>query len=739
VSITALLALLMLMVVVPVQAHGFLVRAIPADRSTLERAPTRVQYWFSEGLEPAFSKIVVRDATGQSIAEGGVDPANNTLLSAELPPGLPDGAYLSELRLAFASDGHVIVESRVFFIGTAVGGIDSAVGSTTAEIGEVIWRIGTLIGLILAFGLVVAYNAVMLPAWGSRAHPAGGLPPRVMHRLTLMMFAALGLTVIAQVYALLYQSVTFFGVSFDAVLSGGLWQIVRTGTRFGDVWNVRMLTLGVVTALIAAAWFYRKTQPGWVRPFWATAAWALAFALGASSVISHASGSRTEPWISLFLDWAHLMGVAFWIGTLSALLLVLPAALMPLQGDSRRRALLAALNRFSPMAVGALAMLITAGIFSATLWVRPADLTSTAYGGTLLIKTLLVLLIVGMGALHHAALNPERFARLNTLAAHLGGLTRTLHIEALLGLVVLIAAAALSATPVPVPENTASTVAALHETTTVGDIEISLTISPGGPGPNTFDLQAIRDGQPVAIAEGILQTSQPDLDQRNPAGPLEPLAEGALTTVNGDLTRAGTWWATVDLALADGQIVRAAFALDVRAEAAIEQTIPLTGWQALALVLATLGSLRAIYPASSRLSKRLGLSRTNLIVIGLATVGTVAAFILGLGIVASESERYTQSLIIAPQIINPTLPDQTSITLGSVAFQEFCPAWRLDDAPTRAGREALRQREPRNRDEDLFLATRDGFRGLAACDPMSDLMRWDVVNALRQQLIIKTF
>ncbi|RMG87129.1 MAG: copper resistance protein CopC, partial [Chloroflexi bacterium] len=76
--IFSLVALVLL--VVPVAAHGYVVRAIPDDRAVLERAPTRLQYWFSEALEPDFSTINVRDQNGNIIASGGVSPDNSTLL-----------------------------------------------------------------------------------------------------------------------------------------------------------------------------------------------------------------------------------------------------------------------------------------------------------------------------------------------------------------------------------------------------------------------------------------------------------------------------------------------------------------------------------------------------------------------------------------------------------------------------------------------------------------------------------
>src|SRR5690606_8771160 len=103
----------LLSIVGPVLAHGYIVRAIPADRAVLERAPTRVQYWFSEDLEPRFSEINVRDQNGTIIATGGVAEDDSSLMAVRLPPGLPDGAYVVDLRPAFATDGHTLAESRV--------------------------------------------------------------------------------------------------------------------------------------------------------------------------------------------------------------------------------------------------------------------------------------------------------------------------------------------------------------------------------------------------------------------------------------------------------------------------------------------------------------------------------------------------------------------------------------------------------------------------------------------------
>ena len=116
----SLLLLFVLIAPLPASAHGYIVRSIPGDRAVLQHAPPRLQYWFSENLEPNFSKLTVRDQAGNVIAEGGVDATDKALLAVRLPSNLPNGAYVTELRTAFASDGHVVVETRVFFVGGLV-------------------------------------------------------------------------------------------------------------------------------------------------------------------------------------------------------------------------------------------------------------------------------------------------------------------------------------------------------------------------------------------------------------------------------------------------------------------------------------------------------------------------------------------------------------------------------------------------------------------------------------------
>jgi methionine-rich copper-binding protein CopC len=76
------------------QAHAFLDHAAPAVGSTIAAAPSQVQLFYTQDLEPAFSGATLADANGQPIATGPAvfDPQNKAEMVLNLPK-LPPGHY----------------------------------------------------------------------------------------------------------------------------------------------------------------------------------------------------------------------------------------------------------------------------------------------------------------------------------------------------------------------------------------------------------------------------------------------------------------------------------------------------------------------------------------------------------------------------------------------------------------------------------------------------------------------
>jgi hypothetical protein len=97
-----------------VGAHAFLVRSVPAHRAVVSRAPERVQLWFNERLEPAYSTVSVWSEAGvqvdaRDVAVGPDDPRRLSVTLQSREPGL----YTVKYRV-LSVDGH-IVDNRFSF------------------------------------------------------------------------------------------------------------------------------------------------------------------------------------------------------------------------------------------------------------------------------------------------------------------------------------------------------------------------------------------------------------------------------------------------------------------------------------------------------------------------------------------------------------------------------------------------------------------------------------------------
>jgi methionine-rich copper-binding protein CopC len=78
----------------PARAHAFLERASPQVGGEVGSSPPELSITFSEGVEPLFSTIELRDSAGAAIAAGKphTAPGNDRRLVIELPR-LPPGTY----------------------------------------------------------------------------------------------------------------------------------------------------------------------------------------------------------------------------------------------------------------------------------------------------------------------------------------------------------------------------------------------------------------------------------------------------------------------------------------------------------------------------------------------------------------------------------------------------------------------------------------------------------------------
>ncbi len=95
-------------------AHAVLVRSSPAHRAVLTQSPERVDLWFNERLEPAYSTVSVwTEAGAQADAkDAAVAPDDARRLTVSLATRAA-GRYTVKYRV-LSVDGHV-VDSRITF------------------------------------------------------------------------------------------------------------------------------------------------------------------------------------------------------------------------------------------------------------------------------------------------------------------------------------------------------------------------------------------------------------------------------------------------------------------------------------------------------------------------------------------------------------------------------------------------------------------------------------------------
>ena len=95
-------------------AHAVLVRSSPAHRAVLTQAPERVDLWFNERLEPAYSTVSVWTEAGAQAdgKDAAVAPDDARRLTVSLATRAA-GRYTIKYRV-LSVDGHV-VDSRITF------------------------------------------------------------------------------------------------------------------------------------------------------------------------------------------------------------------------------------------------------------------------------------------------------------------------------------------------------------------------------------------------------------------------------------------------------------------------------------------------------------------------------------------------------------------------------------------------------------------------------------------------
>jgi len=504
-------------------AHAQFVRSNPAPNSSLEsgKPPAQMQVWFSERIEANFSKLEILNKQGQQVDRGDSHTLDPFSLVVSLPTNLPDSIYTVVYTNVSEEDGHAVKGSFAFVVGVETlppppGLLDGALASSDPNFD--LWSVAVRWLNYLAMTGLVGGLVFLLLVWRPSLK-------QVKVRVGPELNEA-NLNLLAQSHRILGWTIGLLGLGwlafliFQAGVAGNVypWQLLSTNTlptllfnsRLGLIWLVR-LTLIIIAAVLL---FVPKRTTNLRLGLLLLVSCAIMLT---TTLNSHAAASENAL-ILIPADLAHMVSAGFWVGGLASLVLVLPTglkALMPGSGD-RTRLLAALIPNFSFVAILSVAVLLTSGSLQAAFQLGSVDAFFNGnYGKSLLVKIILLIPLLGLGAYHLLVVSPKmrQFTRRKggedkAGSAEAGALQRTFRrtviIEFGISVVLLVAVGSLTSFSPPAKTALPGSLISLHQGQVSG-LKYTLAISPERVGDNIFELE-LKDAnnQPVVNPNQVL-------------------------------------------------------------------------------------------------------------------------------------------------------------------------------------------------------------------------------------------
>ncbi|MBI2203968.1 MAG: CopD family protein [Candidatus Rokubacteria bacterium] len=232
----------------------------------------------------------------------------------------------------------------------------------------------------------------------------------------------------------------------DALTDPDALARVLLDTRGGVVTLFRTSLIAVLAAFLALR-LDTRARADWLAARWeAVLLGVVATALGAAA--GHAAAVEPDTAVAVLVDAVHLIAAGVWLGGLVPVALLLRATSHESGEDSRAFAVLA-VRRFSRLAFTAVVVLVVTGLVNAVTHIGGgAALVGTDYGRLMLLKLLVIVPVLALGAVNRRRMLPA----LSGPAAAIGRpamrrLAAFVAVETALGLIVVAIVAAMASTP----------------------------------------------------------------------------------------------------------------------------------------------------------------------------------------------------------------------------------------------------------------------------------------------------
>jgi copper transport protein len=548
-----------LLVAGPASAHASLEMSDPANGAVLTQPPSQIVLGFDESVDIALGAIRLYDGRGNEIDVGPAHHEGDNAHVAVSVPKLADDAYVVSWRVVSA-DSHPVHGAFTFQVGTGAAVRDPGlISRLLAQEGG-----NPSAGAILGISRFLSYGALAVVVGGlaflSVVWPAGV----DRRRVRVLLWVALGVGVVAGLVAIAVQAPYASGRALTDALKPSQWsEVLRTSS--GRAWGLRVLVLAIVGAGLLLTLERLRTQVWRVVGVLAAGALFVLVAMG-----GHGTTGRWAA-IGLLATVAHLGGMSVWIGGLTVLLVGVLRDPDPHGGLARVRT-------FSPIAFGAVVVIVVSGVIQAYRQVGSIDaLTSTDYGRLLLIKTAFVVVAVAVASgsrrLIQGSPEPASVAlaagaavleRRDTDDASLRRTRRRL--RRTIGAEVALAAAVLAVTSLLVASAPAiaDVTKPFNATVTQGDRLASITVDPARTGRNTMHVYISTPGGALDKAQDVtVRITLPSRDLGPIPVPVEDAGPNHVLSNNLQLPFSGDWQVEILATFGQNEQVRFATVMPV--------------------------------------------------------------------------------------------------------------------------------------------------------------------------------
>lgn len=499
-------------------AHAYIIKSTPSENEIVNQAPQKVTIEFDETIQPSFNSIEVFDSAGNRVDQknGGIDPNNPSIIESGLDENLPAGTYSVQWRVV-SSDGHPVEGVIPFQIGN---------GDTSQDHSDIR---NESKGYLPQWDLII----IRWIQYVSNACFAGILffylfvlnkelvqDIKVNHtfsKIIKLSFITLCLSIIL---SLPLQATIESGLSWNKVLSIPVLSEMLSYTQFGETWIIQ---IDCLFFLLISTYFLIKKR---FKPFFIWISFILGIGLLLSKSFTSHAASSTNVFLTISLDFLHLLSASIWIGSLMALIALIPLS----RNVETKKQYVDSIRRFSKWGIVLVIMLTITGMISSLSYVPNVQtLLTTDYGRVLSGKVLLLVIMMIFAAVNFVKGKQSREK----------GLPSTLWGELITGLIVLV----LSVLLTNLPSAMMSPGPFKEVNTGKHGSKITLEVTPNVIGENIFVL-FLKDqkGRPMKdIEQATLTFTSLEMDMGDDTKTLIKVQDGKYKAQGMNFNMAGRW------------------------------------------------------------------------------------------------------------------------------------------------------------------------------------------------------